>query len=43
VLLRVFLVLVAAMAIAGPALADDMETCRDKQAEAKENGDSALN
>jgi len=34
-MLRVFLVLVATMAIAGPALADDKETCRDKQTEAK--------
>jgi tetratricopeptide (TPR) repeat protein len=34
-MLRVFLVLVAAMAIAGPVLADDMEACRDKQTEAK--------
>ena len=32
---RVFFVLVATMAIAGPVLADDMETCRDKQADAK--------
>ncbi len=34
-MLRVFFMLVVTMAIAGPALADDMETCRDKQTEAK--------
>jgi tetratricopeptide (TPR) repeat protein len=34
-MLRAFLVLVVALAIAGPVLADDMATCRDKQAEAK--------
>jgi tetratricopeptide (TPR) repeat protein len=34
-MLRVFLVLVVTLAIAGPVLADDMATCRDKQAEAK--------
>jgi tetratricopeptide (TPR) repeat protein len=34
-MLRVFLVLVVTLAIAGPALADDMATCRDKQTEAK--------
>jgi Flp pilus assembly protein TadD len=34
-MLRVFLVLAAIMASAGPVLADDMEACRDKQTEAK--------
>jgi tetratricopeptide (TPR) repeat protein len=34
-MLRAFLVLVVALAIAGPVLADDIVTCRDKQAEAK--------
>ena len=34
-MLRVLFGLLVAVAIAGPALADDMETCRDKQTEAK--------
>ena len=34
-MLRAFFVFVVVLAIAGPALADDMDTCRDKQTEAK--------
>jgi tetratricopeptide (TPR) repeat protein len=34
-MLRAFFVFVAVLAIAGPALADDMDICRDKQTEAK--------
>jgi tetratricopeptide (TPR) repeat protein len=34
-MLRVFFGLVVTLAIAGPVLADDMESCRDKQTEAK--------
>ena len=33
-MLRAFFVFVVVLAIAGPALADDMDTCRDKQTEA---------
>jgi tetratricopeptide (TPR) repeat protein len=39
-MLRVLFALVVTMAIAGPALADDMETCRDKQVEAKARQDA---
>jgi tetratricopeptide (TPR) repeat protein len=34
-MLRAFFVFVVVLAIAGPALADDMDICRDKQTEAK--------
>jgi tetratricopeptide (TPR) repeat protein len=39
-MLRVFFGLVVTLAIAGPVLADDMESCRDKQTEAKARMDA---
>jgi hypothetical protein len=39
-MLRPLLILTATLAIASPARADDLETCRDRQADVKARSDA---